>query len=225
MNYIPNGKQAITQWSYSRFSNWEACPRSAFYASVLKMKTPSSPAMERGSRVHKDIEDYLKGTKKKLPIEVCKEMVPQYKQMLKEKYVAEGELAFTRKWEQTTWFAPDVFVRIKIDAMSVDYSDIVDHKTGRQRGTYGAQMELYGLAGHLLNPALKEVKTRLMFLENNIVVEEKFKVSTLRKFTKMWDAKVKPMLDDRDFPATPSQEACHWCPHKKSLGGPCPENT
>lgn len=213
---------AISQWSNSRYAQWVACPFAAYQKFVLKVKDSPSPAMERGSRIHKLIEDYLKGATRSVPIEVDKKLHPEYKLMKAKKYVAEAELAFNRKWEQTGWFDSDVYVRIKVDAMSPDFTTIIDHKTGQPRGGYTEQMELYGLGGHLLNPAAAKIDTSLMFTDKGITVDDSFPLKDLKKFTKMWDARVKPMMEDREFTPSPSDEACKWCAFKKSKGGPCP---
>ena len=213
---------AISQWSYSRYAQWVACPFAAYQKYVLKKKDESSPAMERGSAIHKKIEDYLKGTTKVVPVEVDKQLHGYYKLLKKEKYQPELELAFTAKWEPTGWFDRNVYVRIKVEALAPDASVIIDHKTGQPRGGYGEQMELYGLAGHLLNPTAVVVRADLAFTDKGIVVEESFRLRELKKFARKWDAKVKPMLMDRTFTPAPSEESCKWCVFKKSRGGPCP---
>ena len=43
----------INQWSYSRLSCFEKCPKQAEFKFVKKLKEPGSPAMDRGKHIHK----------------------------------------------------------------------------------------------------------------------------------------------------------------------------
>ena len=43
----------IPQWSYSRLTCFEKCPKQAEFKFVKKIKEPGSAAMDRGKEVHK----------------------------------------------------------------------------------------------------------------------------------------------------------------------------
>ena len=45
----------INQWSYSRLSCYEKCPKQAEFKFIKKIKEPGSPAMDRGKDMHKPV--------------------------------------------------------------------------------------------------------------------------------------------------------------------------
>jgi PD-(D/E)XK nuclease superfamily protein len=55
---IINGKYAHT--SASQVNDWKRCPRIWYNKKVLKIDVPSTPAQERGTRIHAAIEHFLK---------------------------------------------------------------------------------------------------------------------------------------------------------------------
>ena len=44
-------------WSYSRLTTWEQCPLKAKLKYIDGLKEPGSPAMDRGTAIHKDAEE------------------------------------------------------------------------------------------------------------------------------------------------------------------------
>ena len=57
----------IPQWSYSRLTTYEGCPKKAYYSSVKKIREPGNKYMERGKEVHKNCENYIRGHIEELP--------------------------------------------------------------------------------------------------------------------------------------------------------------
>ena len=49
----------ITQWSYSRLKTYEQCPSKVKFRYIDKLSEPSSPQMDRGTRIHKLAEDFV----------------------------------------------------------------------------------------------------------------------------------------------------------------------
>ena len=60
----------INQWSYSRLSCYEKCPKQAEFKFIKKIKEPGSPAMDRGKDMHKLCEEYIRGRFDELPKEL-----------------------------------------------------------------------------------------------------------------------------------------------------------
>ena len=217
----------ITAWSYSRWNEYENCPRKSRYKVIDKLKEPGSPAMDRGGEIHSKIEHYLQHGGK-LPAEVHKDLKPYYTALRKAKPKVELEICFDNKWQMTDWFGMAAWCRVKIDALIVPSTTgvvrVVDHKTGKLRdyAEYENQLELYALAGLLTVPVAKEVLAELAFTDQGVTVEAKKAVpmADLPKLKKKWELKVKPMLNDTIFAPRPGN-ACRWCHFKKSNGGPC----
>ena len=61
----------IYQWSYSRLSTFESCPKKAYYAYVKRIKEPGNKYMERGKTMHSMCEDYIRGRYEEIPKELA----------------------------------------------------------------------------------------------------------------------------------------------------------
>jgi hypothetical protein len=214
--------QKITQWSYSRYACYRTCPAQAKYKHIDKLPDPGSPAMERGIAIHKLAEDYATGRLKALPDELAK-FKAEFADLKKRDPLCEQEWAFTDKWEPTGWLDKDAWVRIKTDAAYTLKGEghVIDHKTGRVRlGEYAEQMELYALAGLLMFKDIRQVHTRLWFLDHGEQDTAMFVRKDIDALKRKWAARTKFMLADTRFAAKPGNQ-CRWCPYSASKGGPC----
>ena len=54
-------------WSYSALKVYEECPYRSFIQRVKRIKEPSSPAADRGTAIHQQAEDFVKGELGELP--------------------------------------------------------------------------------------------------------------------------------------------------------------
>jgi RecB family exonuclease len=221
---VSNG---ITAWSYSRYNDYVTCPLRFKLKYIDKLPVPGSPAMERGSKVHKEGENWLKGTKKgRLPASYqnFREQMTQLKELSP---MVEQQWGFTQSWTPTGWFSGDTWLRIICDVAVVyedNTADVIDFKTGRKYETNEEQVELFTTGVFMKFPEVNQVTTRLWYLDqedDNEVIRE-FDRSDFERIRKEWDKKVVKMFKDKKFAPTPSSHACRWCPFKKSEGGPCP---
>ena len=60
MSFASKIVRKITSWSFSRWNVYEECPAKAKYKFIDKLKEPGSAAMDRGTALHKQCEDFLK---------------------------------------------------------------------------------------------------------------------------------------------------------------------
>jgi RecB family exonuclease len=214
--------QKITAWSYSRYGLYEQCPFKAKLLYIDKFKEPGSPALDKGVAVHSEIERYLKLKDEPLPQSAIK-LCADYEELKAKKPYVELEVAFNEKWEPVDWFAKDAWARIKIDALikDGDYCLVIDHKTGRVRDSYEPQLELYALTGLLMFPTVNTVDTALYFVDAGRKYEgQRYTRDDLELLKTRWTERVRPMLTDTTFPATPNQY-CKSCVFRKSNGGVC----
>lgn len=233
----------ITAWSFSRWKDYEQCPAKAKYKHVLRMKEPSSPAMERGTAIHKMCEDYINGVLEHLPEELKKfEDSMNYLRTLKLENDAldliltpviglEDSWTFKEDWTVTTWNDwISAWLRVKIDLnFSVEKGvlRIIDWKTGQYRedevGQYMLQLELYALAALLTMPDIHTVIPKLAFIDHGVVhpIEDKKWVrDQLGSIKKSWLSRIAPMMNDTSFLPKPNSK-CKWCCFSKTKGGPC----
>ena len=94
----------IPQWSYSRLSCFEKCPKQAEFKFIKKIKEPGSPAMDRGKDIHKMCEDYIRGQLEEIPAQL--QDFEDAFILLKDLYlhgnvICESDWAIDENWEKT----------------------------------------------------------------------------------------------------------------------------
>jgi RecB family exonuclease len=136
--------------------------------------------------------------------------------------IVEQEWAFDVNWKPTTWFAMHgptaAFLRVKVDLHYVQESvlPIIDFKTGKVYAEKNKeQLELYGLAGLLMYPAVKLVQAALWYTDAGHEEKLEVKREELPKLKKTWMTRFAPVLNDRQFGPRPN-EKCRWCFYRKS---------
>ena len=128
----------IEQWSYSRLSCFEKCPKQAEFKFIKKIKEPGSPAMDRGKDMHKLCEEYIRGNYEEMPSQL-KEFEEAF-EVLRDLYIhghvfCESDWAVDKNWEKTGWFEADTWGRAKVDAFVYEEgiskeARVIDFMTG-----------------------------------------------------------------------------------------------
>lgn len=219
----------LTAWSYSRYSDWRTCPKKAFFKHIQRIKEPSNKAMERGSAIHKEAEDYAGKRTAKRPASLNR-FKDEFKHLRKisKHLMLERSATVDRNWEETEWDNwAKAWLRAKFDVCYVDPEDptilvIIDHKTGRMRpDQHGEQLDLYAALGFKLFSEVQTIRAEMWYLDDGEVLPRGYwrKIDADR-LVKLWEKNVKPMMADKTFRATPSN-ACSWCFYSKAKGGPC----
>lgn len=217
----------IKAWSYSRLSTFLECPAKFKFKNIDKLQEPQSPALERGDLIHKMAEKYVR-TGGKIPEELSL-FASEFDELRQSKPLLELQSAFTSDWKQTEWFGKDAWCRVIIDCFRPaeekgGTARVIDYKTGKIRGEYREQLELYALAGFILDPLAGQVSSELWFLDHGEIVDgsdEPFTRKDLPSLKRKWSAAPKRLLSETRFDPTPSLTACKYCHFKKSNGGPC----
>lgn len=230
----------VYAWSYSRYADYKLCPLRFKLKHIDKMKEPGSPAMERGSTIHKQGENWLVAKKlTSLPV-AYEHFADEMHQLRELNPMVEQQWGFTRGWTPTGWFSGDTWLRIICDVAVVyedNTADIIDFKTGRKYDTNEEQVELFSTSIFMKFPEVEHVTTRLWYLDqptDNEVVREYARkpgmvdedgepLKTHDEIVKEWEKKVVPMFKDKRFAPTPNHK-CKWCPFAKDRGGQCKYN-
>ena len=227
-------------WSYSRWNDYDGCPAKfrAKYLGTDEEKAqfkesdeaePGAPEtpMQRGSRIHKLGEDFLKG---KIAV-VPKEFSKFKKEMLELKKLhasSEESWAYDAAWEPCEYFSkrPPVAVRMKVDTHVVinggEVLRAIDFKTGKVKD-YGLepQLELVAIGGFLRYKKVKRVETEFWFLDHGESRQMNYGEWQLDVMKENWERRTRKMLVDTLFEETPSN-MCKWCPRQKDKpGGTC----
>lgn len=216
----------LLAWSFSRWKTYEDCPRKAKYKNVDGLPDPSSPAGERGNRIHDEGKQYLDRKKRVVPDAFKKFPLQRLRDAGAR---GEAELAFDRKWRPTQWFAPNAWVRIKVDALLLvvarGLAGVVDYKTGKYRPDdpeYGLQLDLYAVGAFAANERIERARPELWFLDHAIIEEQDsdYERKDFKLLKESWEERVEPMFADTIFATKPGPH-CRWCPYAASKGGPC----
>lgn len=230
-------KQTIDAWSYSRLSNYETCPLLAKFLYIVKLPQDTSPAMERGSKIHGQAEGYIKGETLKLPD--TKVWFPWIEDMAGLKaagYEAEKNIAFDSSWQPCEYFGPQTWIRLRVDATGFSAPDesgvpeTIDYKTGRPYPTHEEQAELYGIATYLTAPnratmeLSDKVRVSFWYLDVPDIVEYEYIVDDIAKLIEKWTARATVMLTDTEFKPNPCKASCGkygGCDFAANKGGQC----
>lgn len=207
----------FTAWSYSRLGDYIQCPLKAKLKHLDKVAEPPAPALERGSEIHAVAAKYAKGELAKFPDELQlfeKEFGFLKKNRTKYKYMLEEQWAFNRLWESCSWFDRTAWCRMILDLAYIKGSTliIIDHKTGKIREEQKPQLTLYALGGLLMFPQIKHVSAQFWYLDQGVVVEDRYKrtPSIMDELRNGWSAKVVALLSDTKFAPRPGDK-CRWC--------------
>ena len=153
----------------------------------------------------------------------------------KRQAAVELEWAFNRQWEPTGWYDKDAWLRIKTDVCADSAKppvvDIIDWKTGRCYPDHAQQRSLYALGGlrlvqiGQLAGGSKDVQLTVkhIYLDTGLRATEKYAMASLEPLKREWMARIKKMMNDKVFNATPSPRACRYCKFNIKSGGPCRE--
>lgn len=222
----------ITSWSFSRYSMYVQCAFKAFLVFIKKEKEPKNDAMERGNQIHEAAEHFIKGLIARVPAELklvaddLKRLRKLFKDRLKLGLkgmapVVEEQWCWTKEWVETQWDNWNyVWVRVKIDVGWWETETrfrVRDWKTGKFRedknNEYLEQLELYALAVLLKFEHCQEVVPDLSYVDQGIIYPPEdepmiFTRKDIPRLKKLWEKRVKPLLNDVKFAPRPNQ----FCP-------------
>lgn len=226
----------VKSWSFTRYDDYSKCPLFFKLKNLDKLPEPKSPAMLRGADIAKASEDYLLKRTSKLDLNL-KTFAEEYKfYRTQPNIIVEASWGFTRDWNAcspTDW--NNCWGRAKIDIGYVDLQDnelhIRDGKTGKFRehdaAKYMMQLELYSAVGIIMYPTVRKVIPRLNYTDLGITYPDGVKVPDVEytakeavALQKVWNKRVVPMFNDRQFAPRPGKH-CGYCPYSKEKGGPC----
>jgi hypothetical protein len=149
----------------------------------------------------------------------------------------EDTWAFTNGWDQTVWNDwIGCWVRIKLDVGHWENHGgkniyiPTDWKTGKfneeSNDDYIEQLELYALGALLMYPHADEIWPRLIYTDAGLVFPDPedpivFRQSDVPALKKLWEKRVRPMLNDTTFAPRPGNycKFCHFRKGNAAAGG------
>ena len=209
-------------WGYSKLETYESCPQKFKYQFIDKIPQPGSAAMERGSKMHENIESYLNGWVSEL-IEECKSFQEAIDAMRAEKFKAEQAIGLDKDWAiLPDWFDKQTWLRAKADAMYIKDGElvVVDFKSSKYRVPSTEQVELYAVVGGAMFPEVPLVRAEYWYLDTGEVYSKTYSQPELKELRKKFEKRVIPMYTDETWKPSPST-GCRWCSYSKTKGGEC----
>ncbi len=177
--------------------------------------------MLRGSRIHKEVEEYINGNTEDFPSSGKK--LKETIEYCKERYAAgdatvEDQWAFTEDWAMADWFGDTTWLRMATDCtiFTQDAAEVYDWKTGKSFGNevkYMQQMQLYAVGVFMRFPEINFVDVTLGFLDDGKTRVKHFErndkmVTLMAKFTERGNR----MTNCVDFRPKPNPMNCRYCP-------------
>ena len=222
-------KQTIDAWSYSRLSTYERCALLAKLLYIMKLPQDTSPAMERGSRIHDQAEKYVKGEIEELPgTAVWKPWIEDMVALKDAGYEAEKNIAFDSSWQPCEYFGPQTWIRLRVDVTGyAECPEVIDYKTGRPYHTHEEQAELYGIASYLTaddHKNVEKVRVSFWYLDVPDIVEYEYHAEDIAALMEKWTERAAVMLTDTEFKPNPCKASCGkygGCDFAANKGGQC----
>ena len=226
-----------TSWSFSKLGDFDKCKKYFWLKHEEKIPEPERPlpkgktehANDRGSRIHDNCEQYVRGDHDALCPEADKHFSTHidFLRLLhtEGKVELEGEWGMDRDWNPAPW--KSAWVRMKLDALvhgSPEEAVVIDYKTGKRFGNeikHAEQTQLYALATVLRYPQLEVVHTELWYPDvKELVVTTYLRHQALR-FQNTWNKKGNDLTSCTDWKPNPNQFSCKWCMYGPEHSGHC----
>lgn len=212
------------RWSYSALSTYNECAAKYYYSYIENRPWPSSAAMMRGTRLHKDAEDFMIEPSMPVPYELRK--IGQTLEGLRAKSARPEVTWLVNKDWQPVEDQSHAWVKAIVDVHHVEDNVLYcyDYKSGQQYPSHRDQLELYSILGLLKYPYIDRAESGAIYIDGGFTGSEGSIIRPmLPKLIEKWDGQAKRMEADQDFIASPGS-ACRWCPYATSKGGPCGES-
>lgn len=203
-------------WSYSALTSFETCPRRHYLTKISKeVVEPQTEALTWGNRVHKALENRLKGFTLQDEMAAFEDQaaaVLRYGGTVE----AEAKVALNRQFSPVEYFAKDVWVRGVLDWSVVKGDTMVvgDWKTGKPDPD-SAQLKLFAAMAMARKPFVKKVKTVFVWLKTNEVTAESYVREDIPAIWQEFTPRVQAMenaVASGKFPPRPSGLCRKWCP-------------
>ena len=220
----------IPAWSHSTLKTFEYCAYRSYIAKVKRVQEDFGPAAKRGSEIHEKAELYVKGELADFPIELNK-FTGMYEELrelfIDSKVEVEGDWGFTIDWEPCAWMAPNVWARIKLDAIVYETETsarVIDYKTGKMFGneiSHSQQALTYAIGSFFRYPELQHVQTELWYLDHGETTLQAYTRDEAMVFVPKLHERAIAMTTATSFPPNPSIYNCKWCSYKQGEDPAC----
>jgi len=214
--------------SHSRLSTFKSCPRK-FKLQYIDKAFPDdsdNPNFVRGNRVHKQLEDYLMwinsggaiaepslGREALNVVPIIQKVHANYSTVMPEQ-----QLATTKDWGKTGWFAKNVVYRAILDLIGLFKKSgiIIDYKTGKVRDydEYGGQLHLNATMLFAIYEELEVIDVAYVFADHKQTISVRFYRKDFQEFRSYFDDQHRIVNTEEKWEPKINQY-CKWCPATK----------
>lgn len=207
--------------SFSSIKLFENCPLRYYHQRIAKtVKDQGGAASLHGERIHKFLEERLKGVVSELPPELAN-LEPVVDTLVK--LVGDGSLFIEQEMtlnaglEPTGWWDADAWIRSKLDVLVVKKHTavVMDWKTGKRRPDF-TQLELFALQVFAHYPDVELVTSTFVWTQDMTTDKEMYrKRDSHQLWEKLLDRirRIELAAENENWPAKPSG-LCRYCPCK-----------
>jgi CRISPR/Cas system-associated exonuclease Cas4 (RecB family) len=220
----------ITAVSFSRMNDFEECAFRALLKYARKIPEPKpvtdkETPLDRGSRIHDDAEQVVRG---------LKELTPELQSFeadfmgLRERFARQDnsiELeqmwCFDSEWQPVEWNDwGNIWLRVKQDAVVRPDPDTViaiDYKSGRFDGNqvkHNTQLRIALLAAIFRYPKAKRYIAENWYVDKNIHFPIEYTRAQVLDFYDELDGRLRAVTTATRYTPAASKDACRWCPYK-----------
>lgn len=218
--------------SYSRIKTYEECPLRAKLAFIDKIPEPErdNEARDRGDRIHKQIEDYIKGESEALPTEVqsaehwaglLRELYPYGQVRVEQAWYFDQDWNFIARPSSAEDWSQDLFL-CKLDALLLHPEESVveafDWKTGKKQNNEVKHMDQlfwYGIATLMAFPDMEKFEGTMVYVDHpDEELSLEMHKDELSRFFPRAHRRLAQLRSDQHFRPKPSVHHCMWCPYK-----------
>lgn len=236
LDHLNMQEPPVKSWSYSKLKKFEKCAY-AVYLSDVKKETKPVPKDDapnvRGTKIHKEAEDYVQGIIDTLPasLKKFKDDFLQLKETFLEGTIKiEDEWPFDKDWNSLAdWWDKNVWCRIKTDVIEFFEKSgalIIDYKTGKKYGNevpHTQQGQLYAISAFMRYPQLDVVTVEFWYLDEGKKTSKMYRRDQIGMFLKRFTERAEKMTTCVNFKPRPNIHTCRWCDYGPQNGtNTCP---
>lgn len=208
----------LFSWSYSKYKNFDVCPKRHYEVDIAKNFVESSEQLTWGNEVHGAISKACTGA------QALPDSMKDYQPWV-QRYAAPGiagelqvekKYAITRDFQPTAWFGNSVWFRGVCDLLRIDgpVARAVDWKTGKLLHD-SRQLMLMAQCIFVFNPHVKRIHTEFVWLKDDCTTTEVFNRDTIVREWPPVLEQVRQMEEaakTMTYPPKPNRLCGRYCP-------------
>jgi CRISPR/Cas system-associated exonuclease Cas4 (RecB family) len=207
--------------SYSGLSLYRKCPKAWHDAYVLGNRSEAGAAANRGTEIHKEIEDYFNGLVERITHSALHKWKAYFFGLAPRNPVPEMKLGACSAWSPMAFDDATANVRGAMDLVTVGEAatHIIDWKTGKVYPEHEKQADFYAA----LSAAYHKQPTvvTMAYIDQSTTTPYTYSVGKCEELQGKLGEEIAELRLVEEYPATPNPVSCRWCNLSWRVGGTC----